>query len=107
MASGIRCLTNTDKLWERVMAELLIGNLEEGTTDDEVREFLTKYGFPAFDAIKHVPGAGLRPSEPQTFNELVQPRIQNMYCFKRLCARLMPGCAVCDFFINTRTALLK
>jgi hypothetical protein len=79
MASGIRCLTNTDKLWERVMAELLIGNLEEGTTDDEVREFLTKYGFPAFDAIKHVPGAGLRPSEPQTFNELVQPRIQNMY----------------------------
>lgn len=68
------------------MADLMIGNIEEGTSDDEIREFVTKYGFPAFDEIKHVPGTGSRPGVLLTFNDLdeaalraLQPRIQNMF----------------------------
>lgn len=68
------------------MADMMIGNLEEGTTDDEVREFLEKYGFPSFDKIEHVTGTGSRPGVLLTFNDLdenalraLQPRIQNMF----------------------------
>lgn len=38
------------------MTRLLQGNLEPGTTDDEIRDFLVKYGFPPFDEIEHQPG---------------------------------------------------
>lgn len=29
------------------MADLWIGNIETGTSDQEIKEFLTRYGFPA------------------------------------------------------------
>ncbi|CAG4902331.1 hypothetical protein R69919_03064 [Paraburkholderia gardini] len=68
------------------MADLLIGNIEDGTTDDEISEFLSRYGFPPFDKIEHVPGAGPRPAVLLTFNDLdtealriLQPRIQNVF----------------------------
>ena len=68
------------------MAELLLGNVDSGTSDDEIKAFLVKYGFPAFDAIEHMPGDGSRPAvllnfkdvAPETLRSL-QPRIQNMF----------------------------
>jgi hypothetical protein len=68
------------------MARLLLGNVEPGTTDDEIRDFLVKYGFPPFDAISHEPGDGSRPSVVLTFSGLdasglfkLQQRVQDMY----------------------------
>lgn len=68
------------------MAELLLGNVESGTPDDEIKAFLVKYGFPAFDAIEHMPGDGSRPAVLLTFKDVaaetlrsLQPRIQNMF----------------------------
>lgn len=68
------------------MAELLLGNVEGGTSDDEIKAFLVKYGFPAFDAIEHMPGDGSRPAVLLTFKDVapetlrsLQPRIQNMF----------------------------
>jgi hypothetical protein len=49
------------------MGQLLLGNIEPGTTDDEIREFLDKYGFPPIDSIEHVPGDGSRPAVMLTF----------------------------------------
>ena len=72
------------------MALLLLGNLEPGTTDDEIREFLVKYGFPPCDSIQHEPGDGSRPGVLLTFaatDPLVlvklQQRIHDMYWKKR------------------------
>ncbi len=68
------------------MADLLIGNIEDGTSDDEIREFLVKYGFPVFDRIRQMPGDGSRPAVLLTFNDtepaalrLLQPRIHHMF----------------------------
>lgn len=68
------------------MARLLLGNIENGTTDEEVKAFLVKYGFPAFDEIQHVPGDGSRPAVVLTFRDVhpdglhkLKERIHNMY----------------------------
>ncbi|MGO4809478.1 RNA recognition motif domain-containing protein [Cupriavidus sp. 2MCAB6] len=68
------------------MSLLLLGNIDSATTDDEIREFLVKYGFPPFDEIEHVPGDGSRPAVMLTFHALepdalrkLQPRIQHMF----------------------------
>jgi hypothetical protein len=68
------------------MADLLLGNVENETSDDEIKDFLVKYGFPAFDGIEHLPGDGSRPSVLLHFNEAspetlrsLQPRIQDMF----------------------------
>lgn len=68
------------------MADLLLGNVDSSASDDEIKKFLVKYGFPPFDAIEHMPGDGSRPAvllsfkdaAPETLRSL-QPRIQNMY----------------------------
>jgi hypothetical protein len=68
------------------MTEVLIANVEPGTSDDEVKAFLLKYGFPPFDQIEHMPGDGSRPSvllnfkdvAPETLSSL-QPRIHGMF----------------------------
>ncbi|MHA6203715.1 RNA recognition motif domain-containing protein [Dyella soli] len=72
------------------MTRLLLGNIEPGTTDDEVREFLDKYGFPPFDAIEHVPGDGSRPAVLLTYDdagaaalEKLKPRIHHMFWKQR------------------------
>lgn len=41
--------------------KLWIGNLEPGTTDDEIRAFVHKYTERNVTSIKHVPGDGSRP----------------------------------------------
>lgn len=68
------------------MADLLVGNVESGTSDDEIRDFLIKYGFPPFDEIEHMPGDGSRPAVVLTFKDAapetlrsLQPRIHNMF----------------------------
>jgi hypothetical protein len=72
------------------MARLLLGNVEPGTTDDEIRDFLVKYGFPPFDGISHEPGDGSRPSVVLTFSGLdasalfkLQQRVQDMFWKQR------------------------
>jgi len=81
------------------MAELLLGNLENDTSDDEIKAFLIKYGFPAFDEIERMPGDGSRPAVLLTFKEAapetlrnLQPRIQNMFWKNRkITAQVMSG----------------
>jgi hypothetical protein len=68
------------------MVELLLDNVDSEVSDEEIGEFLTRYGFPPFDAIEHMPGTGTRPAVLLTFNattpealRTLQPRIQNVY----------------------------
>jgi hypothetical protein len=65
---------------------MLLGNLEPDTSDEEIREFLVKYGFPPFDEIEHQPGEGSRPAVVLTFQDAdltvlgqLQQRIHSMY----------------------------
>jgi hypothetical protein len=51
------------------LAELLINPVEESTSDEEIRNFLIKYGFPSFDRIERVPGAGERPAVLVAFDD--------------------------------------
>jgi len=39
-----------------------IGNLAPGTSDDELRAFLAKYGLTTIESIEQVPGDGTRPA---------------------------------------------
>jgi hypothetical protein len=68
------------------MMHLMLGNIEPGTSDDEIQEFLVKYGFPPYDEIQQVPGEGSRPAVVVTFNSLdpetlriLQPRIHDVF----------------------------
>ena len=68
------------------MAELLLGNVDSSASDDEIKAFLIKYGFPPFDTIEHVPGDGSRPVVLVSFKDaspdalrILQPRIQNLF----------------------------
>ncbi|WP_217617967.1 RNA-binding protein [Achromobacter sp. GbtcB20] len=58
------------------MAALLINQVEETTTDDEIRTFLTKYGFPSPDHVKRVPSEGNRPAVLVTFTGATEPELQ-------------------------------
>jgi hypothetical protein len=68
------------------MADMLIITVEDSTSDEEIKEFMVRYGFPPFDRIRRVPGTGARPGvllsfddvEPATLRAL-EPRIQNMF----------------------------
>ncbi|CAB3926462.1 hypothetical protein LMG26858_05871 [Achromobacter anxifer] len=68
------------------MAKLLINHIEESTSDEEIRNFLVKYGFPAFDQIERVPSAGERPAVLLTFRgaspedlRVLLPRIHQIF----------------------------
>ncbi len=72
------------------MTRLLLGNLDPATTDDEIGEFLVKYGFPPFDKVEHQPGDGSRPAVVLTFAATdatalgkLRERIHNVYWKKR------------------------
>jgi hypothetical protein len=69
-----------------IMAGLWMGNVDSSVSDDEIREFLGRYGFPEFDAIEHITGNGSRPAVLLTFNDApaqalrnLQPRIQDLF----------------------------
>ncbi|MEI6001487.1 RNA-binding protein [Paraburkholderia bengalensis] len=80
------------------MAELWIGNIEDATTDDEIKSFLCRYGFPPFDTIQRVEGTGERPAVVLGFNDVgahvlhaLQPRVHNMFWKNRtLVAQVVP-----------------
>jgi len=68
------------------MADVLMGNVEPGTSDDDIKAFLVKYGFPPFDEIEHLPGDGSRPAVLLKFRDApaealrsLLPRVQNMF----------------------------
>ena len=72
------------------MTRLLLGNVEPGTPDAEIRDFLVKYGFPPFDAIVQEPGDGSRPSVVLTFTgtdatalDKLKERVHDIYWKKR------------------------
>jgi hypothetical protein len=79
------------------MARLWIANLPEAG-DDEIDEFLQKYGFPSFDAITRVPGDGTRPAAIIDYPDLTDdmlgrlaPRVNDMaWRERKLFANAMP-----------------
>lgn len=81
------------------MATLWIGNIKPGTSDDELKALLLKYGFPACDGIEHVPGDGSRPAVMVTFEttdsivlQKLQQRMDNLFWKdRRLNVSVMPA----------------
>ena len=72
------------------MSRLWLVNIEPGTSDEEIRDFLVKYGFPPYDQIEHEEGDGSRPAAMLTFASVdptalgdLQERINGMYWKKR------------------------
>jgi hypothetical protein len=68
------------------MAELWMGNVADDATDDEIREFLIRYGFPSFDEIQRIPGDGSRPAVLLTFKDTephalrtLESRVQHLF----------------------------
>jgi hypothetical protein len=63
-----------------------MANVDTSATDDEIKEFLVRYGFPPYDEIEHVPGDGSHPAVMLTFRDAPTEalrtlcnRIQDMY----------------------------
>ena len=54
------------------MARLWIANLPPEAGDDEIDEFLQKYGFPSFDSITRVPGESPRPAAMIDYPDLTE-----------------------------------
>jgi hypothetical protein len=81
------------------MATLWIGNIAPGTSDDELKALLVKYGFPQCDGIEHVSGDGSRPAAIVTFAatdaivlQKLQQRVENLFWKnRRLNVSVMPA----------------
>ena len=60
--------------------KLWIGNIEPGTTDDELKEFVKKYA-PALEcgAIERVEGAGNRPAAMLQFPEASRASLDSLH----------------------------
>lgn len=79
------------------MADLLLGNLPPSVTDAEINALLAKYGFPPFDAIQRVEGAG-HPAALLSYQHAseeglrqLQPRIHHLFWNERtLNVQVMP-----------------
>ncbi|MBB3016956.1 hypothetical protein [Cupriavidus alkaliphilus] len=72
------------------MSRLLLTNIAPDTSDEEIRTFLEKYGFPPFDSLEHEDGDGTHPAVLLTYETLdpavlgkLQQRIDHMYWKKR------------------------
>jgi hypothetical protein len=68
------------------MSRIWLSNIDSGVSDEEIRAFLQKYGFPSYDAIEHVAEEGSRPAVICTFENLdvevlhkLQERIHNLF----------------------------
>ena len=73
-----------------MMSRLLLGNIEAGTTDEEIQAFLHKYGLPVADEIEHADGDGSHPAVLLTYQRVdaatlgkLQQRIHNMFWKRR------------------------
>jgi hypothetical protein len=81
------------------MADLWLANVDTSASDEEIKAFLVKYGFPEYDAIQHMPGDGSRPAVLLSFHAApaevlrqLQPRLHNLYWKnRRLQAQVMAG----------------
>jgi hypothetical protein len=78
------------------MAELWLGNVDEDVPDEEIGEFLTRYGFPRYSSIRRVHGSGSRPAAVVVFDDVtpdslrtLQPRIHNLYWKNRTITALL------------------
>ena len=60
------------------MAQLWIGNVPPGTSDDELKALLVKYGFPEWDSIQHVEGDGSRPAVMIAFDKTDPLQLQKL-----------------------------
>jgi len=58
------------------MAALLLTPVEDSTSDEDIRNFLMKYGFPSPDGFKRVPSEGARPAVVVTFDGATEPALQ-------------------------------
>lgn len=83
-------LSGIPSLQETSMSVLMLVNIDTSTTDEEIQEFIGRYGFPAFDEIERVPGDGTRPAVSLHFNSvdgaalrLLQPRINHLFWKQR------------------------
>jgi hypothetical protein len=63
-----------------------MANVDTSATDEEIRDFLVRYGFPPYETIQHVPGDGSHPAVLLTFGDapaealrMLGDRIQNLY----------------------------
>jgi hypothetical protein len=72
------------------MSVLMLVNIDPSTTDQEIRDFLLRYGLPAFDEIERVPGDGTRPAVTLHFDTVdaatlrnLQPRINHLFWKQR------------------------
>lgn len=80
------------------MAELWLGNVEESVSDEEIAEFLVRYGFPQCSAIQRVAGEGPRPAALVIFEDVspdalrtLQTRVHNLFWKGRtITAQLVP-----------------
>ena len=68
------------------MASLLIGNVDDSASDEDLRELLERHGLPPWDSIEHMPGDGSRPSvllrytgAPAEALRTLQPRLQDLF----------------------------
>ena len=67
------------------MASLLIGNLDSGATDDDLRDLLARHGFRPWDAIEHIPGDASRSvlvryaGAPAEALRILQPKLHDLF----------------------------
>jgi hypothetical protein len=65
------------------MALLMLSNLHPDTTEEQVKEFLGRYGFPPVDEIERQEGDGTRPSMTLVFNTIdlaaLQPLVSRIH----------------------------
>lgn len=60
------------------MSILLLGNLSDDVTDEDVRALLVKYGLPAFDQIAQIEGDGSRPAFMLSLDQLGDESLQRL-----------------------------
>lgn len=80
------------------MAELLLGNVEESVSDEEINAFLQKYGFPPYDSIQRIAGDGSHPAAllhyanaSDEVMRVLQPRVHQMFWNNRtISAQILP-----------------
>jgi len=49
---------------------LLLQSVEDAVSDEDIRGFLSRYGFPPFISIERVEGTGIRPAVLLAFHDL-------------------------------------
>nr|WP_315592410.1 RNA-binding protein [uncultured Cupriavidus sp.] len=60
------------------MTLLMLSNLHPDTTEDQVKDFVTRYGFPPYDEYERQEGDGTRPSVTLTFRTVDLATLQRL-----------------------------